>query len=119
MGRRAIFLGIAKQLGSDHIVYCQPKRDGKYVQLSTDWPEICPSFVTIKAGKWGEYTVGAKSFAYPLERTRDSFAVYVFDPDTVAKYTLEELKRDSNYLKRYLFGYGDYAGSRDNPIVYP
>ena len=95
------------------------KRDGKYVQLSTDWPEICPSFVTIKAGKWGEYTVGAKSFAYPLERTRDSFAVYVFDPDTVAKYTLEELKRDSNYLKRYLFGYGDYAGSRDNPIVYP
>lgn len=91
----------------------------EYVQLSTDWPEVVPCFMDVKSGKSSKYTVEAKSFAYPLERIRDSFAVYVFDPDTVAKYTLEELKRDSNYLKRYLFGYDDYVGSIDNPIIYP
>lgn len=95
------------------------KREGKYLQLSTDWPEVVPYFATVKSGQSNKYTVGARRFAYLLERTRDSFAVYVFDPDTVAKYTLEELKRDSNYLKRYLFGYDDYVGSIDNPIIYP
>ena len=96
------------------------KWEGKYLNVSTRWPEVYPYFQLVKPGQMRSYTVAARQMA---RAPRDSFAVYVFDPDTLAMYTMEELERDSNYLKRYLFGdvdeNGQRIGSKSNPIVYP
>lgn len=90
------------------------------MNVSTMWPEVYPYFQLVKPGQMRSYTVAAWQMA---RAPRDSFAVYVFDPDTLAMYTMEELERDSNYLKRYLFGdvdeNGQRIGSKSNPIVYP
>ena len=96
------------------------KWEGEYLNVSTRWPEVYPYFQLVKPGQMRSYTVAARQMA---RAPKDSFAVYVFDPDTLAMYTMEELERDSNYLKRYLFGdvdeNGQRIGSKSNPIVYP
>ncbi|WP_416997614.1 hypothetical protein, partial [Alistipes ihumii] len=60
------------------------KWEGKYLNVSTRWPEVYPYFQLVKPGQMRSYTVAARQMAHA---PRDSFAVYVFDPDTLAMYT--------------------------------
>ena len=95
------------------------KPDGDHVALSTQWPEIILGTTSVCPQEEGIYGLGAHKFDHDIGKTKDSFAVYVFDPDTLVKYTFDEIARDSNYLKRYLFRVGSAPGNPGNPIIYP
>ena len=49
----------------------------------------------------------------------DLIAIFVLDPDTVAKYTWEQLGANENYLKKYIFTGGSIGAPPSNPITYP
>ncbi|MCL2511654.1 MAG: hypothetical protein FWF09_06355 [Bacteroidales bacterium] len=49
----------------------------------------------------------------------DSIALFVFDPDTVAKYTWKQLSIGEKYLKKYEFKCEELNANPDNYIAYP
>ena len=50
----------------------------------------------------------------------DSIALFVFDPDTVAKYNWKQLGgAGKKYLKKYEFRCDELSGSPNRPIIYP
>jgi len=52
-------------------------------------------------------------------KSNDSIALFVFDPDTVAKYTWEQLGTGEKYLKKYVFIGAELSASPNNYIAYP
>ena len=49
----------------------------------------------------------------------DLIALFVFDPDTVTKYTWKQLGAGEKYLKRYELKCDDLTCSPTSPIIYP
>ena len=87
---------------------------GKYVP-STKWPDESWKLRPARAHSKGDFALGWKEVRTNPD---DSIAVFVFDPDTLSKYTWEEIKRDNNYLKIYRMKCKDLPGGMD-ALNYP
>ena len=60
---------------------------------------------------------------YPAKKVYDNsgdlIALFVFDPDTIAKYTWKQLEVGEKYLKKYEFRCDELTCSPTKPIIYP
>jgi len=91
---------------SDKLVYFTVSFEqigGKYVP-STKWPDESWQLRPAREHSNGEFLLGWRSVS---AKSTDSIAVFVFDPDTLSKYTWAEIERDKNYLKVYKMKYSD------------
>ena len=61
------------------------------------------------------------SFRDVKAKPDDLIAVFVLDPDTVRKYTWDQLREDENWLKRYIFTRTELGAhaAPSNPLIYP
>jgi len=87
---------------------------GKYVP-STKWPDESWKLRPVQAHGENTFLLTAKSVN---AKRADSIAVFVFDPDTLSKYSWEEIKRDNNCLKIYRMKCEDLPGG-SNALNYP
>ncbi len=85
--------------------------DGKLVP-STSWSQdILSNFFEVESGRHLSYTFDPQYIEYQMG---DVISVFVFSPDTLAKYTWSQIKADKNYLKRY-----EYVINWVEYITYP
>ena len=83
--------------------------------------------ILVPSTSWSQDTLSNYAKVYAGETYRKEFdehyikykmgdvmAVYVFSPDTLAKYTWSQIKADKNYLRRY-----DYVINWKEYITYP
>ena len=85
--------------------------DGKLVP-STSWSQdILSNFFEVESGRNLSYTFDPQYIEYKMG---DVISVFVFSPDTLAKYTWSQIKADKNYLRRY-----DYVIDWYDSVVYP
>ncbi len=71
---------------------------GKLVP-STTWSQntLC-NYAEVKAKSRYQFELDTEKYEYKAEEV---FGIYVFSPDTLAKYTWSRIKADRNYLARY------------------
>ncbi|MDR0954342.1 MAG: hypothetical protein LBM20_03040 [Rikenellaceae bacterium] len=49
----------------------------------------------------------------------DLIALFVIDPDTLKKYTWDQLRTNENFLRKTVYIGADFGGSPHHPIIYP
>ncbi len=74
--------------------------DGKLIPSTTWNQDILRNHAEVKAED--RYSLEFDP-AYINYKMGDVISVFVFSPDTLAKYTWSQIKADNNYLKRYDF----------------
>jgi hypothetical protein len=93
------------------------ERIGDYFYPITHLPSVDYGMALIESGRRRPVDYSA------YERIKCSgdkpIAAFIFSPDSVAKYTWEELGVGEKYLKKYEYTCENLPGHHTNPIVYP
>ena len=102
---------------SNHdVIFCvhlKKMNDLEY-RPSTGWPETLEDYMNVEILKKskGEYCRASNLIKFSGQ---DSLTVFIFSPDTLKKYSYDEIRRVNNYLKRY-----DYIRVNGREVVmYP
>ncbi|MDR0953971.1 MAG: hypothetical protein LBM20_01130 [Rikenellaceae bacterium] len=68
---------------------------------TTELPHDSYHMTLVKAGQQGSF--GYMFYNGVHAGDNDQFAIFVIDPDTLAKYSWDQLRKNKNYLKKYEF----------------
>ena len=99
------------------LMYASFVDDGKDLRPSTQWLDedtyiISCRLVEIQSNTSRGYNLSAQDVR---SYNSDSIAIFVLDPDTVAKYSWDQIGRERNYLKKIPLLVGDLHWG----VVYP
>jgi hypothetical protein len=91
--------------------------DEHYCYPSNEWPQFHTGlYYYLKPQERKPAGFPARGVLFRKNKYEDSLAVYIFDPDTIAKYTWEEIEATQNYLKKYE---GLFLDILKEDLVYP
>lgn len=78
---------------------------------STQWPEEFDNSFFVNVEVEDENLFEIKPYRHFIHTGDDSLSVFVFSPDTLVKYSIEEIKATKNYLKRFDMKIKDLDGN--------